>query len=68
MYIHSGFVEAYSDVECEVVWSPGFNTPDTGEFLLCVRRGNTINLKCSAKVTIHVAALEKKILWLSLNK
>ncbi|XP_066033096.1 cilia- and flagella-associated protein 47 [Chamaea fasciata] len=44
-----GFVEPYSDVECEVVWHPGFNTPETGQFILCVRKGNTINLKCSAK-------------------
>ncbi|NWZ36706.1 CFA47 protein, partial [Brachypodius atriceps] len=49
-----GFVEPYSDVECEVVWHPGFNTPETGQFTLCVRKGNSINLKCFAKVTIHV--------------
>ncbi|NWR07370.1 CFA47 protein, partial [Paradoxornis webbianus] len=49
-----GFVEPYSDVECEVVWHPGFNTPETEQFILCVRKGNTINLKCSAKVTIRV--------------
>ncbi|NWW39313.1 CFA47 protein, partial [Panurus biarmicus] len=49
-----GFVEAYSDVECEVVWHPGFNTPETGQFTLCVHKGNSINLKCFAKVTIHV--------------
>ncbi|NWH29411.1 CFA47 protein, partial [Chloropsis hardwickii] len=49
-----GFVEAYSDVECEVVWHPGFNTPESGQFTLCVRKGNSINLKCFAKVTIHV--------------
>ncbi|NXH64114.1 CFA47 protein, partial [Rhabdornis inornatus] len=49
-----GFVEAYSDMECEVVWHPGFSTPETGQFILRVRKGNPINLKCSAKVTIHV--------------
>ncbi|NXR19063.1 CFA47 protein, partial [Cinclus mexicanus] len=49
-----GFVEAYSDVECEVVWHPGFNTPETGQFILCVRKGNSVDLKCSAKVTIPV--------------
>ncbi|NWT95413.1 CFA47 protein, partial [Urocynchramus pylzowi] len=49
-----GFVEAYSDVQCEVVWHPGFNTPETGQFTLCVRKGNSINLKCLAKVIIHV--------------
>ncbi|NXO80791.1 CFA47 protein, partial [Sitta europaea] len=48
-----GFVEPYSDVECEVVWHPGFSTPETGQFTLCVRNGNSINLKCFAKVTIH---------------
>ncbi|NXM79970.1 CFA47 protein, partial [Oenanthe oenanthe] len=48
-----GFVEPYSDVECEVIWHPGFNTPETGQFLLRVHKGNSVNLKCSAKVTIH---------------
>ncbi|NXC08194.1 CFA47 protein, partial [Orthonyx spaldingii] len=48
-----GFVEAYSDLACEVVWHPGFNTPETGEFTLSVHKGNSINLKCSAKVRIH---------------
>ncbi|NXF95765.1 CFA47 protein, partial [Eubucco bourcierii] len=47
-----GFLEAYSDLECEVVWYPGFSSPEAGEFNLCVHEGNTINLKCFAKVTI----------------
>ncbi|NXB74729.1 CFA47 protein, partial [Donacobius atricapilla] len=49
-----GFVEPYSDMECEVVWHPGFNTSETGQFILCVHKGNSINLKCSTKVIIHV--------------
>ncbi|NXK22780.1 CFA47 protein, partial [Arenaria interpres] len=48
-----GFVEAYRDLECEVVWHPGFNSPEAGEFNLCVHKGNTIKLKCFAKVTHH---------------
>ncbi|NXF35598.1 CFA47 protein, partial [Nyctibius bracteatus] len=48
-----GFVEAYRDLECEVVWHPGFNSPEAGEFNLRVRKGNTISLKCFAKVTVH---------------
>ncbi|NXN27699.1 CFA47 protein, partial [Nycticryphes semicollaris] len=48
-----GFVEAYGDLECEVVWHPAFNSPEAGEFNLCVRKGNTIKLKCFAKVTLH---------------
>lgn len=63
MYICLGCVEPYSDVECEVVWHPGFNTLETGQFTLCVRKGNSINLKCFAKVTIHEAALEKKSVY-----
>ncbi|XP_068035887.1 cilia- and flagella-associated protein 47 isoform X2 [Anomalospiza imberbis] len=45
-----GFVEPYSDVECEVVWHPGFNTPETGQFTLSVHKGNSIHLKCFAKI------------------
>ncbi|NWH72327.1 CFA47 protein, partial [Piaya cayana] len=48
-----GFVEAYSDLECEVVWQPGFNSPEAGEFNLHVHKGNKINLKCFVKVRIH---------------
>ncbi|KFU94784.1 Uncharacterized protein CXorf22, partial [Chaetura pelagica] len=47
-----GFLEAYRDLECEVVWHPRFSSPKAAEFNLCVRKGNTIKLKCFAKVTI----------------
>ncbi|KFO69763.1 Uncharacterized protein CXorf22, partial [Cuculus canorus] len=47
-----GFVEAYSDLECEVIWQPGFSSPEAGEFNLCVRKGNTVKLKCFVKVRI----------------
>lgn len=68
MHIYLGFVEAYRDLECEVVWHPGFNSPEAGEFNLCVRKGNTIKLKCFAKVTHHTADLEKQNVWVFLNK
>ncbi|XP_074844435.1 cilia- and flagella-associated protein 47 [Carettochelys insculpta] len=45
-----GIVEAYKDLECEVVWHPGFCSPETGEFNLCVHQGNTLKLKCLAKL------------------
>ncbi|NWJ00208.1 CFA47 protein, partial [Crypturellus undulatus] len=48
-----GFVEPYRDLECEVVWHPAFHCSDTGEFNLCVHQGNTIKLKCFAKVILH---------------
>lgn len=60
MQIYLGFVEAYRDLDCEVVWHAGFNSPRAGEFDLCVRKGNKIKLKCLAKVTIHIAYLEEK--------
>ncbi|XP_074889637.1 cilia- and flagella-associated protein 47 [Buteo buteo] len=57
-----GFVEAYRDLECEVVWHPGFNSPEEGEFNLCVREGNTIKLKCFAKLgTTKVQFMEQRI-------
>ncbi|NXX23614.1 CFA47 protein, partial [Podargus strigoides] len=49
-----GFVEAYKDLECEVVWHPSFSSWEEGEFYLCVRKGNKIKLKCFAKVKIHI--------------
>ncbi|NWY00202.1 CFA47 protein, partial [Nothoprocta ornata] len=45
-----GVVEPYRDLECEVVWHSAFHSPDTGEFNLCVHQGNTVKLKCFAKV------------------
>ncbi|XP_032305269.1 cilia- and flagella-associated protein 47 isoform X2 [Coturnix japonica] len=45
-----GFVDPYSDLECEVVWHPGFSSAEEGEFDLCVCKGNTTKLKCFAKL------------------
>ncbi|XP_015276849.1 PREDICTED: cilia- and flagella-associated protein 47 [Gekko japonicus] len=45
-----GTVEAYKDLECEVVWHPSFSSPVTGEFDLCVHQGKTLRLKCFAKL------------------
>ncbi|XP_030333266.1 cilia- and flagella-associated protein 47 [Strigops habroptila] len=57
-----GFVEAYRDLECEVVWHPGYSSPEAGEFNLCVRKGNTIKLKCFAKLgTTKVQFVEQRI-------
>lgn len=54
-------MEPYSDLECEVVWHPGFSSAEAEEFNLCVRKGNTTSLKCFAKVTLHTVGLEKHI-------
>ncbi|KAM5221375.1 cilia and flagella-associated protein 47-like [Ctenodactylus gundi] len=41
-----GVVEAYSSLHCEVMWRPGFCYSEEGEFVLHVRDGNTLMLKC----------------------
>ncbi|XP_015672831.1 cilia- and flagella-associated protein 47 [Protobothrops mucrosquamatus] len=48
-----GIVEASKDLECEVVWHPGFSSSATGEFDLCVHEGKTLRLKCFAKVLVY---------------
>uniref|UniRef100_A0A8C9P009 Uncharacterized protein n=1 Tax=Spermophilus dauricus TaxID=99837 RepID=A0A8C9P009_SPEDA len=48
----TGTVEAYSSLECEVMWQPSFNSPEKGDFILNVSEGNTLTLKCVAHVII----------------
>uniref|UniRef100_A0A1I8GWP8 Calponin-homology (CH) domain-containing protein n=1 Tax=Macrostomum lignano TaxID=282301 RepID=A0A1I8GWP8_9PLAT len=45
----AGVVEAFKDIDCEVVFRPSFNAPDEGYFRLHVEGGNDLNLKCVAK-------------------
>uniref|UniRef100_A0A4W3ICR9 MSP domain-containing protein n=1 Tax=Callorhinchus milii TaxID=7868 RepID=A0A4W3ICR9_CALMI len=45
-----GTVDAFMDLECEVVWHPSFFSPIEGELDLFVHEGNKIRLKCIAKV------------------
>ena len=65
--INLGIVEAYQDLECEVVWRPSFSAPTTGEFDLCVHQGKTLKLKCFAKVrkqsftTFTICLFKKKV-------
>ncbi|XP_059580365.1 cilia- and flagella-associated protein 47 [Alligator mississippiensis] len=57
-----GIVEAYKDLECEVVWHPGFCSPETGEFNLCVHQGKALKLKCLAKLgPTSVQFMEQRI-------
>ncbi|KAM6945797.1 cilia and flagella-associated protein 47-like [Aplochiton taeniatus] len=46
----TGTVEAFRDLDCEVVWHPSFCSPLEGHFDLCVHQGNTLRLHCLAKV------------------
>ncbi|XP_006881910.1 PREDICTED: uncharacterized protein CXorf22 homolog [Elephantulus edwardii] len=46
----TGTVEAFSSLECEVIWEPSFSSPEKEEFVLHVHEGNTLTLKC----VVHV--------------
>ncbi|XP_030010449.1 cilia- and flagella-associated protein 47-like [Sphaeramia orbicularis] len=46
----TGTVEAYKELDCEVVWHASFSSPPKGDFDLCVLEGNTQHLHCIAKV------------------
>ncbi|XP_049727859.1 cilia- and flagella-associated protein 47 isoform X2 [Elephas maximus indicus] len=59
-----GVVEAYSSLECEVTWQPGFSSPERGEFILQVYKGNALTLKCVAHIGhTKVILLESRILF-----
>ncbi|XP_023596330.1 cilia- and flagella-associated protein 47 [Trichechus manatus latirostris] len=59
-----GIVEAFSSLECEVTWQPGFSSPERGEFILHVYKGNTLKLKCVAHIGhTKVILLEPRILF-----
>ncbi|XP_061833957.1 cilia- and flagella-associated protein 47-like [Nerophis lumbriciformis] len=46
----TGTVEAYRELECEVVWHASFSSPQEGDFDLYVLDGNIQRLHCIAKV------------------
>ncbi|KFO20684.1 hypothetical protein H920_17924 [Fukomys damarensis] len=49
-----GIIEAYSSMECEITWQPGFTSPERGHFILHVVDGNTLMLQCVANVIISL--------------
>ncbi len=46
----SGTVEAFKDIDCEIVWHGSFLAPLTGTFSLLVTGGENSKLTCEAKV------------------
>ncbi|XP_038443086.1 cilia- and flagella-associated protein 47 isoform X1 [Canis lupus familiaris] len=59
-----GTVEPHSSLECEVTWQPGFSSPERGEFVLHVNEGNTLTLKCVARLGhTKVMLLEPRIFF-----
>ncbi|XP_064627283.1 cilia- and flagella-associated protein 47-like isoform X2 [Lineus longissimus] len=45
----TGVVDAFQDLQCEIVFHPSYLAPEDGMFALQVHGGNQLALKCSAK-------------------
>ncbi|XP_029458968.1 cilia- and flagella-associated protein 47 [Rhinatrema bivittatum] len=59
-----GTVEAFKDLDCEVVWHPGFSSPEEGAFSLCVQNGNILKLRCIAQLGVtNIQFIEERILF-----
>ncbi|XP_072305824.1 cilia- and flagella-associated protein 47-like [Eucyclogobius newberryi] len=57
----TGVVDAYKELDCEVVWHASFSSPIEGDFDLSVCEGNTQHLHCEAKVgCTTVKLIDKK--------
>uniref|UniRef100_A0A8C7KSR8 Calponin-homology (CH) domain-containing protein n=1 Tax=Oncorhynchus kisutch TaxID=8019 RepID=A0A8C7KSR8_ONCKI len=56
----TGTVEAYRELDCEVMWHPSFSSPLEGQFDLCVHQGNTAQLRCLAKLGSSSVQLAEK--------
>ena len=49
-FVIAGTVDAFTALECEVVYQPAFSAPQETDFLLHVTGGSDLKLKCVAKV------------------
>ncbi|XP_069746190.1 cilia- and flagella-associated protein 47-like isoform X2 [Narcine bancroftii] len=59
-----GTVDAFSDLECEVVWHPSFFSPGKGEFDLIVHDGAKTRLKCVVELGhINVRFVENRVVF-----
>lgn len=47
-----GVVEPHMEIDCEINWHPGFNSPTEGDFDLFVQEGIPQRLHCVAKVCL----------------
>ena len=51
--LYTGVVDAYCDLDCEVVFHTSYVAPSDGLFALHTHGGNTLELRCSAMVSIQ---------------
>ncbi|XP_013416633.1 cilia- and flagella-associated protein 47 isoform X1 [Lingula anatina] len=60
----TGTVDAFTDLDCEVVFHPSFMAPDDGKFALQVHGGNGLHLKCKAEFgPTNVQFIERRVLF-----
>ena len=52
----AGSVDAFTSLECEVVYQPTFSAPEETDFLVHVTGGSDLKLKCVAKVDTITAS------------
>ena len=50
VFVILGTVDAFTSLECEVVYQPTFSAPEETDFLVHVTGGSDLKLKCTAKV------------------
>ncbi|KAI0223616.1 Cilia- and flagella-associated protein 47 [Lamellibrachia satsuma] len=58
----TGMVDAFHNLDCEVVFHPSFLAPEHSEFNIQVHGGNNMTLKCSAKIGMpQVQLIDKRM-------
>ncbi|PIK59126.1 hypothetical protein BSL78_03931 [Apostichopus japonicus] len=60
----AGIVEAFQDLECEVVFHPSYHAPEDGEFVVQVNGGEHLKLRCHADLgPTQVMFMERRVLF-----
>ena len=59
MFSILGTVDAFTSLECEVVYQPTFSAPEETDFLVHVTGGSDLKLKCIAKVHVVFKSLKR---------
>ncbi|KAK3096977.1 hypothetical protein FSP39_005325 [Pinctada imbricata] len=60
----AGTVDAYKDLDCEVVWHPSYLAPEDGSFSLMIHGGQTLQLRCRAELgSANVQFVERRIMF-----
>ncbi|XP_052708553.1 cilia and flagella-associated protein 47-like isoform X1 [Crassostrea angulata] len=60
----TGTVDAYKDLDCEVVWHPSYLAPEDGSFSLMIHGGPTLQLQCRAELgNTSVQFVERRVMF-----